>query len=73
MNSLEFTAKIEHGFIHLPKEFEDYENSVAHVVITIEMPEEIKEKKEKLFAVLKKCRKRICFEILKTLSNGREN
>lgn len=54
MNSLEFTAKIEHGVIHLPKEFEEYENAVAHVVITLETPEELKEKKERLFAAFKK-------------------
>ena len=54
MSSLEFTTKIEHGVIHLPKELEDYENSIAHVVITVETPEEVKEKKEKLFAAFKK-------------------
>ena len=54
MNSLEFTTKIEHGIIHLPKEFEDYENAVAHVVITVETPEETKAKKEKLLAAFKK-------------------
>lgn len=57
MNSLEFTTKIEGGVIHLPKEFEDYENSVAHVVITVETTEEWKEKKEKLFAAFKKAQK----------------
>jgi hypothetical protein len=57
MNSLEFTTKIEHGVIHLPKEFEGYENTVAHVVITLETPEEKKAKKDKLFAVLKKMQK----------------
>jgi hypothetical protein len=38
MNSLEFTAKIEHGVIHLPKEFEEYENAVARVTVEIETP-----------------------------------
>ena len=47
MNSLEFTTKIEDGVIHLPKEFEQYENAVAHVTITLETPEDKKAKKEK--------------------------
>lgn len=54
MNSLEFTAKIEHGVIHLPKEFENYENVTAHVTITVETPEDKKAKKDRLFAALKK-------------------
>lgn len=54
MNSLEFTAKIEHGVIHLPKEFEDYENAVARVTVTLETPEDKKAKKEQLFAALEK-------------------
>jgi len=62
MNSLEFTTKIEHGVIHLPKEFEDYENTVAHVIITLETPEEKKTKKDKLFAVLKKMQKAKLFQ-----------
>jgi hypothetical protein len=57
MNSLEFTTKIEHGVIHLPKEFEEYENAVAHVVVTLETPEESRAKKEKLFAALKQAQK----------------
>jgi hypothetical protein len=57
MNSLEFTTKIGRGVIHLPKEFEDYENAVAHVVVTLETPEESKAKKEKLFAAFKKAQK----------------
>lgn len=54
MSSLEFTTKIEHGVIHLPKEFEDYENAVAHVTITVETPEDKKANKERLFAAFKK-------------------
>ena len=57
MNSLEFTAKIERGVIHLPKEFEEYENATAHVVVTLETDEETKKKKEKLFAAFKKAQK----------------
>ena len=55
MDSLEFTTKIEHGVIHLPKDFEEYENAVAHVSITLETPEEDKKaKKERLFAAFEK-------------------
>lgn len=54
MNSLEFTAKIEHGVIRLPKEFEEYENAVARVSITLESDEDKKAKKEQLFAALEK-------------------
>ncbi len=57
MNSLEFTTKIEQGVIHLPKEYGEYQNSVARVVITLETPEDKAKKKEKLFAVLKEMRK----------------
>jgi hypothetical protein len=54
MNSLEFTAKIEHGVIHLPKEFEDYDDAVAHVTVILETPEDKKAKKDSLFAAFKK-------------------
>jgi hypothetical protein len=57
MDSLEFTTKIEHGVIHLPKEFEEYENAVAHVTVTLETPEETKAKKERLFAAFEKMQK----------------
>lgn len=54
MSSLEFTAKIEHGVIHLPKEFEEYENAIARVTVTVETSEDKKAKKERLFAAFKK-------------------
>lgn len=54
MNSLEFTAKIERGVIHLPKEFEDYENAVARVMVTVETAEDTKAKKDRLLAAFKK-------------------
>jgi hypothetical protein len=54
MNSLEFTTKIEHGVIRLPKEFENYENSIAHVTVTLETPEDKKAKKDRLFAAFEK-------------------
>lgn len=54
MNSLEFTTKIEHGVIHLPKEFEEYENAVAHVVVSVESADEKKARKGRLLAAFKK-------------------
>ncbi|MEQ1604417.1 MAG: hypothetical protein ABL999_06065 [Pyrinomonadaceae bacterium] len=54
MNSLEFTTKIEHGVIHLPKEHQEFDNEVARVVVTVESIEEKLAKKERLFAALRK-------------------
>lgn len=54
MSSVEFTTKIEHGVIHLPKEFEGYEDKIAHVTVTLETPEDKKAKKDRLFAAFKK-------------------
>ena len=73
MSSVEFTTKIEHGVIHLPKEFEEYEDAVAHVTITLETPEDNKAKKERLFAAFKKAQEVGLFAESKTLLNGREN
>ena len=54
MDSLEFTTKIEHGVIHLPKEFEEYENAVARVTVTLETLEGKKATKENLLTTFKK-------------------
>jgi hypothetical protein len=54
MNSLEFTTKIERGVIHLPKEFEEYENVIARVTVTLETPEDKKARKDRLFAAFEK-------------------
>ena len=54
MNSLEFTTKIEHGVIHLPKEFEDYDNAIAHVTVTLDVEET--SQKEKLAVLFAKMR-----------------
>ena len=62
MNSVEFTTKIEQGVIRLPKEFEEYENAVAHVTVTLETPEDAKTKKERLFKVLKKAQEANLFQ-----------
>ena len=58
MNSLEFTTTIAGGVIHLPKDHEELENSVAHVVVTIEpSPDEIRARKERLLAAMKAMQK----------------
>lgn len=57
MNSLEFTTKIEGGVIHLPKEFEEYENATARVTVTLETAEDKKTKKEKLLRAFRKAQK----------------
>ncbi len=62
MDSLEFTAKIERGVIHLPKEFEEYENEIAHVTVKIETPEEKQAKKERLFKAFKKAQEANLFQ-----------
>jgi predicted nucleic acid-binding Zn-ribbon protein len=54
MSLLEFTTKIEHGVIHLPKDFEEYDNAVARVTVTLETTDEKKAKKDRLFAAIKK-------------------
>ncbi len=54
MNTVEFTTTIEHGIIHLPKEFEDYNNAVAHVSVTLDTNET--SQKEKLAALFAKMR-----------------
>lgn len=54
MDSLEFTTKIEHGVIRLPEEFEEYENAVAHVTVTLDINET--SQKEKLAALFAKMR-----------------
>ncbi len=54
MNSLEFTTKIEHGVIRLPKEFDEYDNAVAHVVVSVESSEDKKARKDRLFAAFEK-------------------
>ena len=54
MNTLEFKTKIEHGIIRQPKECEDYEDAVAHVIVTLETPEDLKAKKDRQFAAFEK-------------------
>lgn len=54
MNSVEFTTLIDHGVIRLPKEYEEFDNSLARIVVTVESTEEKLAKKDRLFVALKK-------------------
>jgi hypothetical protein len=49
----EFTGKIEHGAIRLPKEFETYENTSVRVIMLIEQPKPPKTQKEKLQDIIR--------------------
>jgi len=57
MNSLEFTTTIENGIIHLPKDHKDLDNSVAHVVVTVQSTDDKLARKERLFAAFKEAQK----------------
>lgn len=57
MNTLEFTTRIEHGVIHLPKDHEELDNSLAHVVVTVQSTEDMLAKKERLLAAMKEMQK----------------
>jgi hypothetical protein len=54
MEALEFSSKIEHGMIRLPKQFEAYENAVVRIIILAEKPQVAPSKKEQLRVVLEK-------------------
>ncbi len=54
MNALEFSTKIEEGLIHLPKQFQEYDNTFVRIIILVETPQTHVSKKEKLLATFKK-------------------
>lgn len=54
MNALEFSGKIEQGIIRLPKQYEAYDNTYARIIILVEQPPQLLEKKEKLRLIFKK-------------------
>jgi GTP-binding protein EngB required for normal cell division len=63
MNALEFSTKIEHGLIHLPKQFQEYDNSHVRIIVLVEQPTTIiLSKKEKLLATFKKMQQNRLFE-----------
>ncbi len=69
MEALEFSTKIEHGMIRLPKQFEEYENTIVRIIILVEKPQSLSYKKEKLRAVLKKMQE---VDIFRSISNPAE-
>ncbi len=62
MNALEFSAKIERGFIQVPKEYEAYDNTFARIIVLIEPPLDKISKKEKLLATFKKLQQTPVFD-----------
>jgi hypothetical protein len=48
MDALEFTTQIEQGVIHLPKEYNQYDNTTARVIVLFDKPQSYKTQKEKL-------------------------
>lgn len=66
MEALEFSTKIEHGMIRLPKQFEEYENAIVRIIILTERPRNFSLKKEKLRAVLKRMQS---VDIFRSISN----
>ena len=55
MNVLEFSTKIEHGVIKLPKQYEEYDSVYARVIILVDKPLPIEvSSKDKLREAFKK-------------------
>lgn len=61
MNALEFSTKIEKGLIHLPKQFQEYDNTHVRIIVLIETPLIKVTKKEKLLATFKKIQQKKLF------------
>lgn len=64
MNSLEFTTKIEHGVIHLPPDSDQFEDAVAHVVVTVTTAEENAVRKQRLLDAFRDARKADVFRTI---------
>lgn len=54
MNALEFTTQIEKGIIHLPKEYDEYANVNARVIILFDQPLKQETQKERLRGIFQK-------------------
>ena len=54
MNALEFSTIIEEGLIHLPKQFAEYDNTYARIIVLVDTPPTRVSKKEQLLATFKK-------------------
>ena len=61
MNALEFSTKIEQGLIHLPKQYQDYDNAYVRILVLIETPSTQPTKKQNLLEVFKKMQNRKLF------------
>lgn len=61
MNALEFSTKIEQGLIHLPEQYQAYDNAYVRILILIETPPIQVSKKQKLLAIFKKMQSRNIF------------
>ena len=65
MNALEFSTKIEQGLIHLPKQYQDYDNAYVRILVLIETPVSQSSKKQKLLDAFKKVQNRKMFASIK--------
>lgn len=51
MVALEFSGTIEHGVIHLPREYSEYDNAQVRIIVLVEKTVEKLSQKEKLLAL----------------------
>lgn len=58
MNALEFTTQIEKGIIHLPKEYDEFANVNARVIVLFDQPLSHETQKERLRSVFQKMEKK---------------
>ena len=61
MNALEFSTKIQEGLIHLPKQFQEYNNTNVRIIVLVESQPVQVSKKAKLLATFKKMQHRKMF------------
>jgi hypothetical protein len=60
MNALEFSSKIEHGTIQIPKRYKDeYENAFARVIVLVEKPDDF---------LIRKNNMRLAFQKMKNVN-----
>lgn len=66
VNAIEFSGKIQHGAILLPKQFEAYDNRIVRVIVLLENSSfNLVEKKEKLRLLLEKMKSAKVFDQIK--------
>lgn len=64
MNALEFTTQIEKGIIHLPKEFDEFVNVNARVIVLFDQPLSHETQKERLRSVFQKMESKTMFRTI---------